>query len=218
MLKWLVGLNSFVAAVLFRSLGLGSFDIRIPFVYSGDGFLSVSIFKTVITDGWYLSPSHLGAPFGAKHFDYPIPDGLFLFFVKLVVYFVPDANVAFNLLYIGSFFLVASTAFYALQKLGARSLLAAIGAIAYTFLPYHYQRTEHIFLACYFLLPLVVLLAVGITNFDGTVRKWLTLRKILFLFIVGSGGVYYAFFSVLLFGCASAICAVQLRKWDRLKI
>src|SRR5438270_707913 len=79
---------------------------------------------------------------------------------------------------------------------------SAIGlCLLFAFLPYHFMRgLGHLFLASYFLIPLLVLLALRLyLDQSPFCRRDLfsrrTLGAVLLCLLAGSGGVYYAFFA-----------------------
>jgi phosphoglycerol transferase len=96
------------------------------------------------------------------------------------------------------------------------------GSLLFTFLPYHFLRgTGHLFLASYYHLPLVVMVMLWIYRGDAFLddrqRSWwrqVTCRSLMMLLIcaaVGSGGIYYAFFSCVLLAGIGLAAACQRR-------
>jgi phosphoglycerol transferase len=216
-LYWMAALLALVGAVLVYSLDLRSFDFLVPFMYASDSLQYLAVFRTVLTTGWYTEPTLLGAPFGATHYDFPFPDGLFLLFVSALRPFTSSPAIAFNLLFIGGFFLVPAAFFYAARKLGVPRPLAAVGALAYGFLPFHFLRTPHLFYTLYFLPPLVVACAVMLGEPElAPLRKWLTWRKALLFVVTGAAGVYNAFLLILVLGFAALVAAITTRESRRL--
>ena len=56
-------------------LRLWDADIRVPFSYSGDGTLNLTLIKTVMERGWFYENPRLGAPSGQELYDYPVLSG-----------------------------------------------------------------------------------------------------------------------------------------------
>jgi phosphoglycerol transferase len=129
--------------------------------------------KTVLANGWYFDNSKLGFPTGSNLRDFPNIDvwhGLYLNAFSLISH---DWALAMNSLYVGSFLLIAAAAFCALRGLRVRIPIAAGGAVITAFLPYHLVRNEaHLTLADYFVVPLIVMLAVV----QLSDRPWFRLR------------------------------------------
>lgn len=215
--RWLAGLTLLVALVLVRALGLRELEFSRPFSYESDGLQYLAVFRTILTTGWYTSTELLGAPFGATHYDAPVPDGLFLLFVSLLRVFTRDPAVAFNLLFIGGFLLVPACFFAAARMLGVPRPLAAAGALAYGFLPFHFQRLNHLFYTLYFLPPLVIAVAALLAERHvPALRAWLTWRKALLFIAAGAAGVYYAAFMLVVMVFAAVAGAVAWGERRRL--
>jgi hypothetical protein len=190
---WVLALLFGVSSVLVYSLDLPHMVLSVPLSYEGDSLQYLAVFRAILTTGWYTSMPMLGAPFGTTHFDAPVPDGLFLLFVSALRPFTTDPAIAFNALYIGGFLLVPVCFFVAARRLAIPRALAAAGALAYTFLPFHFLRVPHLFYTLYFLPPLVV--AVAATLIDTRIAsRWLSWRKVVLFIATGASGVYYAFF------------------------
>src|SRR5437763_12389820 len=76
--RWLQALAVYAGAVaacllvLTLVLQLWTADLRVPFLYGGDGLLFQALVKGVIEQGWYLHNARLGAPFGLDLHDFPL--------------------------------------------------------------------------------------------------------------------------------------------------
>src|SRR5205814_2219326 len=117
-----------------------------------------------------------------------------------------DPAATVNLLFVLSFPLVAVAALLVLRRLRVSALPAAVGALLYAFLPYHFYRGEnHLFLSGYYTVPLAVYLALGLL--DGRADDHRSRRQMLLRFagcvLVGSGGAYYTPLSALLIAVAA---------------
>ena len=62
-----------VGATIF--LRLWDADLRVPFAYSGDATLNLTLIKTVMERGWFYENPRLGAPSGQELYDYPVLSG-----------------------------------------------------------------------------------------------------------------------------------------------
>jgi phosphoglycerol transferase len=190
----------------------------VPLLYRGDGLSHALVVKTVLDVGWY--PAHnprLGAPFGATWFDYPNGDAANLFLIKLLGAFSGDWIVVANSFFVATFVLCALSAYLVMQRLGLRWDFAAVGAMLFALLPYHFLRLQHVLLAAYWSVPLGVYLAVACGP-DATapkspsVSRHLTILALLAL-AAGCGGIYYAFFAAVLVAASGAANVVVQRRW-----
>ncbi|MBM3270077.1 MAG: hypothetical protein FJZ01_20785 [Candidatus Sericytochromatia bacterium] len=206
------GLCLLVLALLFRTLGLGPGDLRVPLGYLGGDTLSVAMaFKGILENGWYLRNPSVGAPFGLELHDYPTSDALNFVWVKVLGFLVPDWATVLNLLFLLGFPAVAATAFAAMRALGLRVATAGAMAILYAFLPYHFWRGEsHIFLGFYYLVPVLSYLAIRLWDphppffAEGTAARrreavWVTAACL----AAGASGIYYAYFGCFFFVVAA---------------
>ncbi len=182
-LGWLVAavVGALLAAVLV--LRLWRAHAHVPFYacakpvgHNGSGCDAVfyaGVVKTVLHRGWYFDQPHLGFPTGLNLRDFPNVDPWHIFFLDAFSLVSRDWALAMNALYVGSFALIAATAYLALRGLGVRAPVAAGGAIITAFLPYHLVRNEsHLLWTDYAVAPLVVMLSVRqISN-----RPWFRIR------------------------------------------
>src|SRR5665213_2036358 len=129
---------------------------RVPFYNSSDVSLQAGTVKSVLMRGWYLDNAHLGFPTGSNLRDFPLGDGWHLLFLRLFSIGSRDYALAMNTIYLGSFLLVAASAYLALRCMHTRPIIAAGGAVVTALLPYHFARNEmHLFLSDYSAIPLV---------------------------------------------------------------
>lgn len=105
-----------------------------------------------------------------------------------------------------SFPLTTVTTLYALRRLAVGTVPALVGSLLFSFLPYHFLRGEpHLFLASYFLIPPMVLVLLRVSGGEGLflriiaprwkLRGWPAVAAVATALLMGSGGVYDAFFS-----------------------
>ena len=90
--------------------------------------------------------------------DFPIPDVRNIAVLKLLGCAFRDAGLVLNLFCLLSFPLTALSAYFVLRRLQIGRLAALTGAVLYACAPYHFFRTAggHVFLAAYYLVPLIV--------------------------------------------------------------
>ena len=165
------------AAAVLASLGATIFlrlwdaDIRVPFSYSGDGTLNLTLIKTVMERGWFYENPRLGAPSGQELYDYPVlsGDGLHVVFFWLAGLFTDDPSVVMNVFFVLTFPVTAVVTYLVLRRLAVGPEVAVVIAVLYALTPYHFMRGEvHLFLAAYYVVPIGAYLALSVL--DGRAR------------------------------------------------
>lgn len=203
-------------------------DLRVPFCYSWDGILTCTLIKGIHDNGWFLHNPYLGAPGGRDLHDFPFVDNLHLLILKGIVSITGDFGLTYNLYFLLTFPLTTLTALFALRHFGIGYGPALVTALLYSFLPYPFWRCAagHLFLASFYLVPLIVLVIVGIyldrrvlvSLDDETNRlRWhvgsgRTLGAVLVCLLVSSAGVYYAFFACFFLLVAGLSAALSRRR------
>lgn len=214
------------AAVLAWALQLRRADLSVPFAYSGDALFHAALAKGMADNGWYLHNRFLGMPAGQDLNDWPLADGLHLGLLRLLLLVTPNYAAALNLLFLLSFPLAVLTALYVFRQLGVSRPAAAACSLLFAFLPYHFQRSViHPFLACYYTVPLGVLLALRVLLREGYLfrpardrgagiarRSRETLSAFTICLAVAQSGVYYAAFAAFLVLVAGALAAGARRE------
>lgn len=218
------------SALTYWFLELWRADLRVPFGYRGDALLNGAIAKGLAETGWYLANPRLGAPLGQLMYEFPGADGLHYVWMRLITLVVPDYAVVTNLYLLLTFPLTALVCLWALRRLGASRVAAVGGSLLYAFLPYHILRgtAGHLLLAAYYLVPAVVVVIlwsmerpVLLTDrSSGRPRlEWKTpdaLAAIGICFLVGSAGIYYAYFACVLLLVGGSWAALRSRRWTHL--
>lgn len=195
---------------------------RVPFAYSGDVNVNSTVIKGIIETGWYERIPSLGAPAGYDMHDFPLGgDNLQLVLLKGMTLFSHDWALILNAYYLLTFALVAAISYLVFRRLGlARWLALGLGTI-FTLLPYHFIPGEqHLLLSGYLVVPLGALLVLAV--FSGGLhgragqagspsrpwwRMWIWPTALCVL--IGCGGSYYAFFTVMLLGVAGAFALLS---------
>jgi phosphoglycerol transferase len=167
-------------------------------LYQGDGLLYLAWVRTTLDEGWYLTNPRLGAPGVMDLRDFPLVDGLHFAAIKLIGLAAPGAGLCYNLYYLLTFPLTTLSALFSLRRLRIAYLPALTVSLLYAFLPYHFFRIGHLFLAAYYLVPLVALLLVRLHAGRAASRREKA-GGLLVCLLVGSAGVYYAFFACFFF-------------------
>lgn len=203
-------------------------DFSVPLTFNWDSVYSSALVKGVIDNGWYLRNDFIGAPFGQDFHDFESLRGLLYLIVKALVTFISDFGRATNYFFIITFPLTAVSAMFTFRQLKISYPPAALGALLFAFLPYHFMRgIDHLFLSAYFVIPLSVLLALWLMddknlmfNGNGPLRDSLSLdKKTIIAFciclLLATSGIYYSFFG--LFFITIAGFSAYIWKKDRRK-
>lgn len=201
-------------------------NLYIPFDYSGDAMFTSTAIKGIIENGWFLHNPSIGLPTGLFLNDYPNFDSIYWIIVKIMSLFTSNWALLFNLFILLGFPLTTVTSLYVLRRLKFSTPTSIVVSLLYTFLPYHWLRaTGHMFLAVYFTVPLVIMVAIWV----GSGEVIFTLRKTesasgripfekgkivlstIILTLVSCSGIYYALFGVF-FLCLAGVAGYLKRK------
>ncbi len=199
--------------------------LRVPFDYRGDSVSQQSWIKTVIETGWYSRTERVGAPFGREAADFPLgTDNLHWLIIKVLGWFTDDAALVLNLFFLGSFVLIAISAYLALRWLMLSRIVSIGAGIVYAFAPYHFLRgTGHEFLGAYYAVPLALVLVLRIFGDDppfvrdGHTRRPAIRRDRSVVFdlivcaVVASANGYYALFTIVLALVAGTVASIARR-------
>lgn len=204
------------AAVVLR---LWQASLHVPFVYSGDGLQHAAMVKGTLDHGWYLTNSDIGAPRGQNLAEYPWEPAASVDLTALNALGLgtSDPAVVANLFFLLMFPVVALTAYLVLRRLCVSPAVAVLCAVLYANLPYHFLRGEgHIFLSAYYAVPVACYLVLGVLEeralFGPTLLSRTTLATVGLCLLVGTGGVYYAAFTIVLLLGATAFAFLVGRR------
>jgi hypothetical protein len=224
-----------IAVVL--SLQLWRADLRVPFVYdtppgdplvfSEDAPFYLMLVEGLIRHGSYLVNPSLADPFGQHLYDLVHgADNLQFGALWVMSKVLRDAALVVNLYFLGSFVAVSLTAFFVYRQLGISRWTAAVIAVLYSFLPYHFARgTAHLLLAAYFAIPIAALLMLRVLSDNppftaaagnGWRVEWFSRRSLWWLLgcaVVASTGAYYAIIPIILLVLAVAVDFLAHRNW-----
>ena len=215
---------SVVVAALVLNVGEGHLSLPWNYASEGDTKFYLLLIKGILSHGSYQVNPSLGAPFGLQLYDFPQGgDNLSLLIVRSLGLFSQNPAWVLNVFFLLTFALVAVTAFAALRLLSVSIGAAIVGACIFALLPYHFYRGEsQVLLSAYYGVPLGALLLMRLwlapglfarraragARAEATARPWparigswlsaTTLLTIVCCLIVGSTGLYYAVFAILL--------------------
>lgn len=191
--------------------GISSINWHIPFSYSGDTNFILMAIKTLLKGEWFpfISPiksSYLAAPFGLEFGDWPSADGLFYIIIKCISFFYNDYIAVYNVYFILTFFLSSTLFVFAIRQLNINYPIAIVCGILFTFQSYHFARLGHLFLASYFMIPLMTVILIWIWDtipifFTKSEEKlkinpysYKAIFTTIIVILSGWTGVYYVFF------------------------
>jgi hypothetical protein len=217
------------------ALRLGEAHLSLPWSYAGEGDTKfyLLLIKGILDHGWFQSNPSLGAPFGLQMYDFPQgADNLNLLMIKGLGLFSHNPAWVLNVFLLLTFPLTAVSAYAALQALGASPVTAAICAVIFALLPYHFYRGEsQVLLSAYYSVPLGALLFLRLWEPPGLFTRraqaggpsrlrqraggWLSGRSLLTIamcVVIGSAGLYYAVFALVLLLGGSVVGAIARRR------
>ncbi len=206
---------------------LWDLDLSKPvFGYGQDSLFHIFVVKTIINYGWFLQNDAVGFPHldGSFYlYDFPIHADAFNFLIiKIFSYFSQDAFFVTNCFFIFTFALSSFCAFLVLRVFGITFLSALLVSILFAFMPYHFLRNVwHLFLSNYASIPLSIM--VGLWIAQNKIRLIEANEKKQFCFcpnrlfcisffialFAATNGVYYAFYSVIIFIFAWFISSIR---------
>lgn len=192
----ILGLATLIA--VYWAYGLWRHSLTVPIQpLEGDHVIAAYITKA-LGEGRLLHNPRVGAPFGLDYGDFDQPDILHQAILILIQKFGASAVLAENLFYLLGFVLTAAAAYFVLRLQCLSRLSSAVAALLYTLLPVHFLRGEsHLFLSVYWTVPPLIYLVLRIMN-GGDSNAFRMLRWAIPLSIlVGAGGFYYCFFSLM---------------------
>lgn len=202
--------------IVFLLYRLWDFDFNVPLYYfDGDTLSTLGILKRSKSLKEFFFSSNLGAPFKGANIDYPyFGEVINLLYFKLFVHIFGifrGLNIAYFLL----FPITSIISFLVMKEFHINDLCAVSGSIIFSFLPYRLLRnTAHLFLNCFFQIPIAILLCFWLIQDD----KFLKIDKEFFKYkrniigifcfmLIAYTGIYYAFFTTF-FVCISTILKI----------
>jgi hypothetical protein len=215
--------TSVVASTAFATyaLELWRANLRIPLYYAYDGLLMLMFVKDLLSGGWWLTNSHLGAPYGQELYDFPLAAGnlLHVLGIDALGLVLRDPSLTLNVYYLLGYPLTALSAYFVLRRLEVTPLVACVVSVVFSTLPYHFGRgADHLFLSAYFTVPIacyLVTLAFGgrpLFAWPTTWRKTaMFLATVLGCVAIGTASTYYAAFAVSLLIAGGLVSLVAHR-------
>jgi len=134
---------------------------RVPLRARGDVKFIEMLIKGISENGWWYHNPDLNAPYGQDLYDFPHGgEHLQLAVIKVLTWITRgDAGLTLNLYFVLGFGLLALVTYAVLRHLRFTPGVAAVVALLYTFLPFHFHHgVGHLFRSTYFTAPLAALL------------------------------------------------------------
>ena len=197
----------FAMVILWGSGAIQWSLINTPISSSGDAKFTIAYVQR-LSEGWYWNTHRLGYPFGSKDGDFPVLDLASSFVLKILVELTNSAVAAVNIYFLIGFPLVYVATYYVSRRYGLSAILSFATGLTYAFLPFHFQRFDHLFYTWYFVVPLFFLVAkilhedriFGKDELFFEKTKFLVLALLISLF-----GVYYSAFGLILIAVTMCI-------------
>ena len=175
-------------------------DFSVPIAYQNDGLGAVATIKGIIEGEGFWKRSYWSAPFGETNYlvDYIFP----LVIVKIISIFSSDVAIVTNVFWIFTYIFTCITTYFLFRKLKVSNAIAVAASVIYNFLPYHYFRIEHFWLAGCYIIPLAIWIILDIYYLAKDKDTGLTKKEFIidfiFCIIIGLNGIYYAVFTAIL--------------------
>lgn len=215
---------------LFR---LWDLNPHVPFVYAGDGLLSLMSFQNMKEAFWYLKSSHLGFPFSQDLHDFPaVADTTNLLISRVLISLTGDIGLTFNIQYFSSYFSGFLGAYIGSRIIRLPSAHALFIGLMFTFLPFHYLHgANHLYLSSYWMIPIWLAVTIKEITTPGWILsleggnsfnlRQLALKKRTLLLLVltlfsASAGFYFSVFFLLSTGFFGLLAVIRERSGKNL--
>lgn len=204
------------------SIRIWEIDLTVlPREIGGDATLASFLIKSIQQNG--LKGIFVNYMVGAPDVSYLIEVPFLDINLVLLIYFVnmltKNYVVTYYAVYILSYSLTALSMYLFLSHLHLKYLVKAVCSILFAVAPYHFIRSfEHITLSNYATIPIglylsFVILEGGFSIFTKNERhkkiNWKSVWVMLAAILVGTGQLYYAFFSLIVMGVALLIKMIK---------
>ncbi len=214
----------FVASILMTGWPLGLIpNIRYPYVYRGDGLSCLVAIQKLIEGTWIFVNNRIGFPFGGNFLDYPASDTGNLFILKVLGILFGTPHAALNLYFLLGFPVTFICSYVFLRTIGILRSFSVAAGLLFVFLPFHFQRLEHLFYTWYFVVPIFFYFGFRIFSLKPLyLQKGKSFYRVILsavvLFVLAFFGVYYAFFGCLILFISAAAGAVKSKSYRSLVI
>jgi hypothetical protein len=208
-----------IAATVMFVVGFGG-QLRRIAAPLGNGDLVLSYaFAHMWADGAPFGNSSLGYPFGMELRYFPSTDILTNGLAGLLSALTGKPFFGLNMVFAISFPVTALVALWVMRVVGLRGPVAMFISLAYTAIPYHWLRVEHVYLATMYSAALGIGLAflIGTGRVERSLRSGRRRHALLGLIgialVIATSGIYYACFTLLMSGAALVYRFAQGARW-----
>jgi len=198
---------AFVGGILVFVLGFGGGRSRLSSPLGGGDLLPAYEAARLWSAGTPFGNASLGYPFGVELRYYPTTDFIQNGAAGLITALTGNPFLGMNAVFAMSFPLTALAAFWVIRIAGVRGPMAIFLSLAFTTIPYHWYRLDHVYLGTVY----SAVLGVGLALLVGTgrierglagERRGRAIAQIAGLAVViAASGIYYACFTIM-------VCAV----------
>ena len=207
-----------LAGILCLALsGYFSVNTALPGNLNGDHIVALIQAKGYVNGHGFRLDSQLGYPLAMDRLYFPNFDKSYQVFMWLVARIVHNPFRVIHALYMACLLLMTVFGYWILRRIGVRTWLAGVGAIAAVLTPFMLRRSYgHDYLALAISVPLGFGLALrlGAGDPEDDLRRFfrdpLTLISIA---VVGFSGLYYAFYTVMLASFVAVAASLGQRRW-----
>lgn len=130
--------------------------------------------------------------------------------------FFDNFGTAVNFYYFFGYILVALGMYLAMRFIYIEPWISACAGLLYTFLPYHYLRGEsHVFLACFYMVPLACAVIVRLMKKDKKESKTFYIKCFVIAILMGMTDIYYSVFWAIILAFTCVYILVNSFDWKR---
>ncbi|MGI0013054.1 MAG: hypothetical protein ACREBU_06390 [Nitrososphaera sp.] len=201
-----------VMGIAFFSLHLYSYDLRVPFNYSGDSVVILMFIKGMLLNGWTFDIPQLSAPYGMSAAAFPMMTSFDWLVMKGISVFTYEPGLILNLFWLLTLVFSACAAMACMRLLGIGRLYSFAAGVLYAYLPFALLRNVAHLNLVYYLVPFLALLAINLASGLQLANEQ-QIRRITYLACVAQGFnyIYFSFFAVVLFIFAASIGYINNR-------
>jgi hypothetical protein len=188
-----------------------------PVALNGDHPFLLGMIKDSM-NGVGVFNENLGAPSHKNLFYFPLFDGSYKLLIWILSRFTSNVFLVVSLFYLTGISLMFLSSYWSFRTLKINSWLASAASIAFVLSPYLGRRAfTHDLLVMYYSVPMGAALALLLLRGD-IVRKALSPFAVCAILLVGTSGLYYAFFSAMFLGLATSARALRERSFKPIMV
>lgn len=205
----LVSITCCVLGLLWWQLPPQQFPLTTPYTYHDDGVFSSYTIHQILTTGWTWDTPEVWLAPKTQFLDFPNADWLQYPWIWGLGLFTSNPFLVSNLMFWLSFWVIALSSYFCWKLLGFSNLTASLLSLVFAFLPYHWVRgTEHLLLSWY-----AIAAWVGYSCITALMPSETKPTRIWPWFLLGiaaaGSGIYYAVFSLWLWGLTCCLLVLQ---------